>query len=427
MIFIKRLLTAFVAASMLLSMPILNAMAFETTIQPSFVTENKTYTPQNDGTFVYVTDGDSILIMGVLDNNITNAVIPEKIENKNVIGLYKGIDPTGSTIYNTFANNKNLKSVVIPDTVQYIEKGMFENCASLKHVSLPENLEYIQDDLFKNCASLESVYIPCAIKYISKSAFTNCPNFKTIYTMSSSSVIAEYTWNNKEHPNLKVINSDPSSIVQDDDTKIDNEYKLYKTNTSPQFAYIIKDGTITIVGVDDSDYNNVVIPDKINNIKVTKINRAQGGKTELHLFENNKNLKSVVIPDSIEEIGPSAFSNCTSLENVKMSANIKSICSEAFKNCTSLKSITLPSTIGFVSSSAFENCNIEITYSSAKGDIDNDGAISSADALLVLRYSVGLEKFTEEQINNSDVDHDGTISSADALKILRASVGLEKL
>ena len=58
------------------------------------------------------------------------------------------------------------------------------------------------------------------------------------------------------------------------------------------------------------------------------------------------------------------------------------------------------------------------------GDLDDDGIITSADSLLILRQSVALEKFTPEQIALCDVDGDGDVTSADALEVLRYSVGL---
>ena len=58
------------------------------------------------------------------------------------------------------------------------------------------------------------------------------------------------------------------------------------------------------------------------------------------------------------------------------------------------------------------------------GDVDGDGIITSADSLLILRQSVGLENFTDVQKELADVDGDGSITSADALEVLRYSVGL---
>lgn len=61
------------------------------------------------------------------------------------------------------------------------------------------------------------------------------------------------------------------------------------------------------------------------------------------------------------------------------------------------------------------------------GDVDLSGAITSADARLVLRASVGLEALTPELLQRGDTDKDGKLSSSDARTILRVSVGLEVL
>ena len=55
------------------------------------------------------------------------------------------------------------------------------------------------------------------------------------------------------------------------------------------------------------------------------------------------------------------------------------------------------------------------------GDVNKDGSVNSADALVVLQYSVRL---TSIDTNLGDVNKDGTVNSADALMILQYSVGL---
>ncbi|MBR3596380.1 MAG: InlB B-repeat-containing protein [Clostridia bacterium] len=59
------------------------------------------------------------------------------------------------------------------------------------------------------------------------------------------------------------------------------------------------------------------------------------------------------------------------------------------------------------------------------GDIDLDGSVSSADARLALRNSVGLEDIKGRAFHWGDIDADGIMSSADARNILRMSVALE--
>lgn len=59
------------------------------------------------------------------------------------------------------------------------------------------------------------------------------------------------------------------------------------------------------------------------------------------------------------------------------------------------------------------------------GDIDESGAIESADARLALRISVGLDTATKETKLIADVDGDKEVTSADARLILRRAVGLD--
>jgi len=46
---------------------------------------------------------------------------------------------------------------------------------------------------------------------------------------------------------------------------------------------------------------------------------------------------------------------------------------------------------------------------------------------LILRRSVNLEKFSNEQEKLADVDGDGEITASDSLEVLRASVGLSAI
>lgn len=62
---------------------------------------------------------------------------------------------------------------------------------------------------------------------------------------------------------------------------------------------------------------------------------------------------------------------------------------------------------------------VTVTPSAELGDVNGDGYIDSADAMLCLRYSVGLKKLTEEQKRAADVNHDSFVDAGDAIKILR--------
>lgn len=62
---------------------------------------------------------------------------------------------------------------------------------------------------------------------------------------------------------------------------------------------------------------------------------------------------------------------------------------------------------------------ITVTAAAQLGDVNGDGYIDAADALLCLRASVGLITLTPEQEAAADVNHDGLIDAGDAILILR--------
>lgn len=56
------------------------------------------------------------------------------------------------------------------------------------------------------------------------------------------------------------------------------------------------------------------------------------------------------------------------------------------------------------------------------GDTNGDNAVESMDALMVLRFSLGLAELTPAQIVRADINGDGIVDSTDALGILRATI-----
>lgn len=164
-------------------------------------------------------------------------------------------------------------------------------------------------------------------------------------------------------------------------------------------------------------------------------------------------LASVSFPESLTSIGERAFKNCTALTSLEMPAGVSSVGSEAFRYCASLYAVTFlgeaPDEFGeFV----FQGCEPSFTiyypyaYASSwapeggttwhgyniapfdapalMGDIDGDGEITSGDALIALRISMGIVFVTPEMAEAGDMDGDGDITSGDALIILRLSMAI---
>ena len=62
-----------------------------------------------------------------------------------------------------------------------------------------------------------------------------------------------------------------------------------------------------------------------------------------------------------------------------------------------------------------------------ENDVDGNGSVESADALLTFRYVMGLADAASIDLDAADVEGDGTLTSADALLIMRRVMGLEAL
>ena len=73
-----------------------------------------------------------------------------------------------------------------------------------------------------------------------------------------------------------------------------------------------------------------------------------------------------------------------------------------------------------------KNINFTVTVKKAllSGDLNGDGNVDAADAVLMQRYDSGLAALTAEQLSAADVTGDGTVDAADAVKIQRYDAGL---
>ncbi len=120
------------------------------------------------------------------------------------------------------------------------------------------------------------------------------------------------------------------------------------------FTYTVNEsGSVSIDGYVGSAISVVTIPQSINNKPVTEIApyAFEGILDELEV-------KSVYVPDTIQKIGEGAFANNKLLENVLFgeSSCVKQIGSFAFANCEKLNGITIPQTVTELGDSAFYGC-----------------------------------------------------------------------
>ena len=75
------------------------------------------------------------------------------------------------------------------------------------------------------------------------------------------------------------------------------------------------------------------------------------------MFRGCYNLKNVIIPEGVSEIGEGAFSNCTSIKDIIIPNSVLSIGASAFQSCASLERVTIGTNVSNIGMSAFNYCN----------------------------------------------------------------------
>ena len=141
------------------------------------------FEPNGDGT-AKITDICMHLDSTVGVGSMPNMAVPAKITFPREIGgytvtelsLYPETD--GGTL--TLTDLETVKEIILPDTLERMDRNCFANSEALKTIVIPEGVEEIPEHAFYLCRNLESVSLPSTLRRIGKEAFAFCEKLASI-------------------------------------------------------------------------------------------------------------------------------------------------------------------------------------------------------------------------------------------------------
>ena len=162
------------------------------------------------------------------------------------------------------------------------------------------------------------------------------------------------------------------------------------------------------------------------------------GIKKIGALESCKNLEILVLPDSVEKILKPVFiaedadtskltivaNKGTYVEEYAQKYGIKFVDLKEYNSGESTSNSTEPTTESTQPSEPSSKTAEETKAESLKlGDINLDGDVTIADAILLNKYLVGSVTLSEASQKNADCDKDGKLTSSDTLVILDYVVG----
>lgn len=172
-------------------------------------------------------------------------------------------------------------------------------------------------------------------------------------------------------------------------------------------TYKISNDEVTITECKRTASGELVIPDTIENKKVTAIGDQA--------FYNCSDLTKISIPNSVASIGYNAFENCKNLTTVNIPASIISILEATFYNCQNLTSITIPNNVTSIGDFAFEGCEKLTNVSIGKG--------VSHIGLRIFAYCYNLTNINVDANNSSFSSNDGVLFNKNKTSLVQYPIG----
>ncbi|MBE5775206.1 MAG: leucine-rich repeat domain-containing protein, partial [Clostridiales bacterium] len=274
----------------------------------------------------------------------TYVEVPEHIGDFRVVEIREGC----------FAGNSAITDVILPPSVEHIDDGAFAGCESLNHLLIPGNANMSGNQWTED-----------GEPYLAILGETFNPGFwiKTDHYSRTEECVQEYNeWVNEkcEEYDNAIENGDCSPDDVEYPNEIGLDYIVYESvdeslGITWEFAPVSASTAILHSGwISDIELvpEVLTIPEELYGYEIFQI--WEGAFDGAFV---NTPVTEIIIPDTIQDIGSHAFSDCYDLKKITLPEGLREIHHKTFCNCIALESIVLPESVGRLSSEVFAGCS----------------------------------------------------------------------
>lgn len=297
-----------------------------------------------------------------------DVIIPETLSNGMAV---KTIGKTRNTVYDgllgAFEGCTDITSVVIPNSVTFIDGNAFAGCIGLTSVTIGnsvtkiglynEEIMYVYEGPFAGCTSLAFIEFGNSLAFIGHKAFADCTSLTSV-TLPNSITMIDDAFRNCS--GLASINL-PNSLLDISEGAFKGT-KWYDEQ-SDGILYL---GTCCMGYKGDKPEGNLSIPEGTSVIAGDAFWECEGLTSVTFPYSLNaigsgafdycNSLSSVTIPKSVAYIGRKAFSECSRLTSIYYNAE-DAECNKAFGWCSSLATLIIGPDVRNLDGNAFKRCN----------------------------------------------------------------------
>ena len=259
--------------------------------------------------------------------------------------------------YNPFYKQTELTEIQFGKDFNDIFSGMFEGCSSLKHIEIPDNVTTIGDYAFLDCTSLSELLLHEGLKNIGRNSFKNCKQIETLNFPSTLERINSEAFTNCTGINSVYCNSEVPCSMEE------NAFPgLVYLNATLYIPEGSKDLYLNANGW--KDFANIVEKDVNGN----DVESQQCEKPTISFINGE-------VVFSCETEGVEYVYKCMPPNSATSTTNDK------FKPSSQYIITVYAKKAGYLDS---EPTTAEIDIKGVKGDVNQDGEVTIADAVSVV-------------------------------------------